>query len=196
MSRKARKALRVIGGLCLGGALIVGLAWRDTAARTTSVDEKSTLQSGRTTSIFFTPAIEDTSYTINLQFEDTQQLSLNCSDISLLGIQWAIISGGKALASGDLSSNSKDRDFSCDSAEGFTNVSLFAPELKINQQHVLQLSVSNKSEIKTRVIIEAFGINVHYTFMDMAVLELLGGVLLIIGCSCLLPDLVSRLSWR
>lgn len=191
--------LRIIGLLCLGGAGIAGSSWLNTDKIMNPVRKEVVISTSKITTLMFTPNQEISSrdYDGRLYFENTSGSLLNCDDVKLLGIQWAIgisetVKSWNAL---------KITNSSCEFRDHLTVVSFLAPSFKPDTNYYFHLSKTNQiqHEDKTKVyaaIQHVDGIGTHYLFMDKALSELLGGGLFLISFICLATDLLIVFSRR
>lgn len=169
----------------------MGWAWHNFASRIAPVEQRFTLQTGQTASLEFTPVLEGVSYSIGLEFDKTQKASLDCDAIQSLNIRWTVSRDGKPLQTGDL----HGPNAMCDDKGKAVEVNFPAPDLILNHQHLLNLSLADKRQreiqLQSRVSINAMGLGVHYAFMNLAAQELALYALLIFGFGCFSPDVYS-----
>jgi hypothetical protein len=151
------------------------------------------------TTLKFTPnrEISNRDYVGRLYFNNTPESLINCDDIKLLGIQWAIGASQLVKTWSTLQVSSS----SCEFRNDFTVVNLLAPSFKPNKNYYFHLSKINKTQhgekIKVYAAIQhADGIGTHYLFMDKALAELLGEGLLLVSFICFATDLLIVFSRR
>jgi hypothetical protein len=183
--------LRIIGLLCLGGAGVAGSLWLNTDKIMNPVRKEVVISTGKITTLMFTPNREISSrdYDGRLYFDNTPGPLLNCDNVKLLGIQWAIGTSEIAKSWNDL----KITNDSCEFRNHLTVVSFLAPSFKPDTNYYVHLSKTNKiqqgDKIKVYAAIQHVdGIGTHYLFMDKALFELLGGLLLLVSFICFLID--------
>jgi hypothetical protein len=180
---------RVIGLLCLGGAVIAGSWWWDTDRIMTPLYAEVTMPIDKTISLAFSSdlKISEETYDINLYFDNKKYSLITCDNIESLGIKWSISTSDTVRSWEDLPTIDRD---SCHSYDDLTSVNFPAPSFKANANYYLYLSRSNRSqnkgEIKCIVAIQhSMGIATHYLFMKKGLAELLGGGLSLVSLSCL-----------
>jgi hypothetical protein len=185
--------LRIIGLLCLGGSGIAGASWLNTENIMLPLSEEIIISTKKTTSLEFTPNREasERGYNVRLYFNKTRESSLNCKDVKLLGVRWAISTSDTVKLWNTLEST----DYSCDYYDNLAEISFLAPSFKPDINYYLHLSttnnIQNRENIKVRTAIQhQGGIDLHYLFMDKALAELLGVCLLLVSFVCFAVDLL------
>ncbi|WP_310481411.1 hypothetical protein [Chamaesiphon sp. VAR_48_metabat_403] len=185
--------LRIIGLFCLGGVGIAGASWLNTENIMLPLSEEIIISTKKTTSLSFTPnrAVSETSYNVRLYFDKTGESSLNCEDVKLLGVRWAISTSETVKSWNTLEST----DYLCNYDDNLPEIGFLAPSFKPHISYYLHLStannIQNRENIKVRAAIQhQGGLDLHYLFMDKAFAELLGGCLLLISFICFAIDLL------
>jgi hypothetical protein len=194
----SKKILRMIGGCFLGGALAMGIARNHTISKVSSIEQDLILKNGKTTTLEFTPLLEDANYEISLEFDKSQNNFLECYAIKPFNITWQVARDSKILETGNLTnSNTGCKD------TGRSAIFSFSPQnLILNRKNLIHLFIDSKNQkefaIQTHASVVPSGISVHYTFMDLALQEIIFLSLLIISLGCFLPDIFSLLQkpWK
>jgi hypothetical protein len=194
----ARKSLRIIGILCLGGALLAGLAWREAYLKLFPIDQEAVLKAKQVISASFIPEVSlspgESVYQMDFQFKDLRKDPLRCSEIRELSIKWAFSEDAKVREWNTFPSQNSD----C--KELGDRVIIVFPDLQFKPgiKQYLNVSVdsggsSNNLEIdqsRIRVRLTRNGLDFHYGSIDIEAAALITGGFLSISTVCGLTDLV------
>lgn len=167
----ARRILQVTGSCLLGCTFLLIWVCHNTAQRVTGIDRDFTLQLGAPVSIAFTPGLE-ASYVVGLEFDRSQQRSLDCHTIQSSSIQWTLMKDGESIDGGKLT----DSRVRCNDQGNTATLSFDLANFMLDRQHSLNFSILHPRQpslkLQSRISIKPYGIDVHYAFADLAMQEI------------------------
>ena len=187
--------MRFLGLVCLAGVGIAAWSWFNTDKIMNPVRQKVIIDPGEIISLEFktNQEISQRNYDVNFYFDRD---FINCGEIDgdevdSLGLSWSISS----LKDTDTWNDLARGNHACFSFGDWTTVRFPAQSFLPNTNYFFHLSRNNlestTDEIEVRAAIQhEHGIGTHYLFMNKAIAEILGGVLLIISLLCFLIDIL------